>query len=405
MSNFYIKFSRPILLPKYEILTGISYDTRKIYVSTEDGDKLYIISNSGTVLQTQPLTTKINYLIFDNAFQNFYGYSNDNIDILSIYDPSFTDIGSVTLGYDASNFSNLQSLSYNLSSDSINLTYNKNINTVAPSGDILNNNFITKSRYLSSNISGGYQFLSVVNRKRNYLVKTDLAGNLLEYFNTPKNMQIISFSLISADEFKNTYYLLGRLNNVYYLLEACFANTAPSNPRTTTQTFSGENLTSRTVGYSNSNPFLYNPYTYPYGSSHPPGYATNLPNSPGYSQGLGGFGGFSGLGGFGGIGGFNGFGDSPRRNCSSIAAFSAMIYFLLCSQGDGDNCMDMQLMMAILFLIYYYQCKKKKDEPEENPCCPDPCDAAYYNNINELNMTNNFDVPYSYYYNNSNPIS
>ncbi|MGL5973099.1 MAG: hypothetical protein ACRCZK_05280 [Oscillospiraceae bacterium] len=385
MSNFYVKFIKQITLPKYELLSSIAYTGNVILTTATTGDKIYTISNSGVILNEQTLDNRIVDITYDFVNQNILGYNDNDNTIITIYDNNFNNISTINLNFNTSKFIPLQNITYNLQSDTINLTYLKDINTITTQGDISNNIHIDKSKYYTSNISGAYIFSSILNNSNNFLVKTNLANDLIDYYKTPKNIKIVDLSIISADIYKTRYYALGYLNNTNYLLELCFSQPLPTN----NNIYNQNNQSLFNLPANPYNPYNINQYGYNFNPSQQNDLSQNIygSNNPYFQNNA--VGGFSIMSPF--LSGLSG------KNCNMASAFSLFIYSSLYNQNDSNTSFDdFEIMIPIIILICFYKNKNKS-----NQCYPNICDKAFFDNADSLNISTNFNNTYRF---NNNPL-
>lgn len=452
MSTYYIKFLRPIILPESETLASIAFDGTRIYSTNSKGDTLYILSNSGTVLNTVALPELMNYIAYDRLNLNFVGYDLDDPYKLKILDENYNTSNEITLQYDVAAMGEVDDITYNLQSDTITVVQPKDSNAIDDSGNVINNTHLNRSYYKTSNVSGAYMFNGIANGTKNYITKTDLAGNILEYYQTPNNMEMISISIQGADIYRTNYYALFSKNGAFYLANLCFANPVPENFVDNSTT--GSNTFSRnTFGFGATR--ATNPFGYAVGSRVPTYGATdpyaaaqifsaandNLGTRgllPIYSRFIDDQDTAFDVGGS--IGG---------RSDPTVAAFFTFAALLVCNWEDSrdycgvpsitlntndpnaifqyDSCVykaereiqadNMELMIYVFALIVaiksqqsekrraQYEAQKEKDDSSSNACCPDFNEAAFYENTQSLSFTNSLmNALEGYNYHPENPL-
>lgn len=432
MSTYFIRFLRPIALPDEKGLKSIAFDGTRIYATNLTGDKIYLISNSGTLLNNYSLTQQIDYIAYDRLNLNLVGYSLATPNLLLILDNNFNTVNTVELQYDVENLGEVKDITYNLQSDTITVVHPKDSNAIDDSGAVINNIHLKHSSYTTSNVSGAYIFNGVVNGTQNYITKTDLAGNILQYYRSPNNMTIESLAIQGADIYRTTYYALMKKGSAYYLANLCFANPIPDDFTGT----SGANtygINTRGVFGNSGSPY----YNYSTGAVTPASsvlnpYGGNYRSAAVYGSDIIDDNPFSRLpigilardGLFGRAAGTN------ERTCPTLAAFFTYATLMVCNWEDArdycgvlpevatpeelnaynqciytlereiasDNFELTLYVTALIIAVKTEQAKKRKAEFEINAennadneaaCCPNFDDAAFYENTQSLNFTDN----------------
>lgn len=420
MSTYYIRFLKPIVLPEEERLASIAFDGSKLYATNTDGNKIYLLSNSGTLLDSTDLPEQINFVAYDRLNLNLVGYNLFSPELLLILDNNYNTVNTVSLQYDVERLGIVRDITYNLQSDTITITQPKDSSAVDDTGNVINNTHLNRSSYTTSNVSGGYIFNGVVNGTQNYITKTDLSGNILEYYRSPNNMTLVSLAIQGADLYRTTYYALMQRGSAFFLANLCFSNPVPADFNGTTSTINSFSLGQ--TGFSGQNTPFYNFSTgaitpvesvvNPFGGNY-----RNV-SDPILLPGENNF--------VSAITKVNPVGD---RTCPTVAAFFTFATLLICSWEDArdycgtkppttsypdtvahDNCIfrlereissdNFELCLYILALIIAVKNKQSEKRSEdfllnqkcnESPlqsCCPDFCDAAFLENAQSLSFTN-----------------
>lgn len=436
MSTYFIKFLRPILLPESETLASIAFDGTKIYSTNSRGDTLYMLSNSGTVLNTVSLPQLINYVAYDRLNLNLIGYNLDEPTQLLILGTNYNTTNEITLQFDVASMGEIQDITYNLQSDTVTVVQPKDSSAIDDSGNVINNTHLNRSSYNTSNVSGAYMFNGITNGTKNYITKTDLAGNILEYYQTPNNMEMVSIAIQGADIYRTSYYALFSKGSSFYLANLCFTNQVPEG---FVEGGSSGSTLSRIIGGLGR---LNNPYgNYSAGGGYAlPGVADS------YTGGTNPYSIFSNIDSnnmnrllpisrsiFDNGGDAFDLGEAiGGRSSPTVAAFFTFAALLVVNWEDArdycgvpsitldltdpnalfnyDTCIyqaeraiqadNLELMIYVFALIVavksqqsqkrkaQYEAKKLEKETNNDACCPDFSDAAFYENSQSLSFTN-----------------
>lgn len=425
MNTFFIKFFREISLPESETLSSLAYDGNRIYCVNTRGDTIYMLSNSGTNLREIYPEQPIHFLAYDRRNLRFVGYDLDAPEKISILDQSYNTINDIILQYELAPLGEVQDITYNLQSDTITVVQPQNSTAVEDSGNVINNIHLQTSLYHTSNVSGAYIFSGIVNGQTNYITKTDLAGNILSYYQTPENTALISLAIQGADVYRTNYFALFTDGTRFFLANLCFSNPVPADFQVPASNNVWNFDTGGTVAPPAGEPPAYNPApaSIPMPAYNPRAYVPNFANAAQVPS----------TASFGGlldamIPAYNGGVGVGGRSCPTVSSFFAFTSLLVCDWEDprdycqvpssvlnitnpkeiyaydqcvyevereiqGDNLELMIYIFALIIAIKSQQAEARKkrylekqahSKQEQAPCCPDFGDAAFYENYHSV---------------------